>query len=148
MVYAIVKDQNGGDERMRKEKLSQRDKAWLGIRYCFKMPQTQKTRAHNGSELPSSRLASLACYAVASRFATVLAIICRPTLRRFAPSLRAHNFLFLRYPGVRGSRLRCCAAPPRQVAAPPPGYSMAPLRGSEFRSPTARNLFFNFRFIA
>ena len=49
-----------------------------------KCREHDKTRAHNGSEL---------------RFATVLAIICRPTLRRFAPSLRA-QFSFLRYPGV------------------------------------------------
>ena len=50
-----------------------------------------KTRAHNGSELPSSRLASLACYAEALRslglrvfacYALTGAIICRPTLRR------------------------------------------------------------------
>ena len=45
------------------------------------------------------------------------------------------NFLFLRYPGFRG------------FAAPPPGYYMAPLRGSELGSPAARKLFFNFRFI-
>ena len=31
---------------------------------------------------------------------------------------------------LRGSRLRCGAAPPRQVATPPPGYCIAPLRGS------------------
>ena len=60
-------------------------KVWHEIRHCFKMPQTPKTRVHKGSEL---------------RFATVLAIICRPTLRRFAPSLRA-QFSFFTLP--RGS---------------------------------------------
>ena len=33
-----------------------------------------RKNGHQGSELPSSRLASLACYAVAGRYATVLAI--------------------------------------------------------------------------
>ena len=119
-------------------------KAWRGIRYCFKMPQTPKTRAHNDSELPSSRLAALACSAVAGRFATVLGASRlrllrphrRPYLSAYAASLTLRrsglNFLFLRHPGFHGSRLRCCAAPPRQVAAPPPGYYIAPLRGSEF----------------
>ena len=60
------------------------DKRGAKMPHCFKMPQTTKTRAHPGSEL---------------RFATVLAIICRPTLRRFAPSLRA-KFYFFTLPGV------------------------------------------------
>ena len=58
--------------------------------HCFKMPQTPKTRAHNGSEL---------------RFATVLAIICRPTLRRFAPSLRAQFSFFYATRGSAASPL-------------------------------------------
>ena len=49
------------------------------------------------------------------------------------------NFLFLRYPGFRG------------FAAPPPGYCMAPLRGSELGSLTLAKFPhhhpFNFRFI-
>ena len=59
--------------------------------WCFcgdsQFPQlinNKKTRARPGSEL---------------RFATVLAIVCRPTLRRFAPSLRA-LFSFFTIPGV------------------------------------------------
>ncbi len=76
-------------------------KARLGIRHCFKMTQTPKTRTHNGSEL---------------RFATVLAIICRPTLRRFAPSLRA-QFSFFTLPGV--PRLRRSTA--RLFYSAPPG---------------------------
>ena len=63
--------------------------------HCFKMPQTPKTRAHPGSELPSPRLATLACYAVAGRFATVLAIICHHRFPGF-------HFLFCCYTGVRG----------------------------------------------
>ena len=57
------------------------------------MPRTQKTRAHTGSELPSSRLASLACYAVAGRFATVLANICHHRFPGF-------HFLFSCHTGV------------------------------------------------
>ena len=46
------------------------------------------------------------------------------------PPLRGSHLFFLwRFPGFRGSRLRCGAAPPRQVATPPPGYFMAPLPG-------------------
>ena len=47
----------------------------------------------------------------------------RPYLSPYAASLSLRrtglNFLFLRSPGFHGSRLRCCAAPPRKVAVPP-----------------------------
>ncbi len=59
-------------------------KAWRGIRYCFKMPQTPKTRAHPGSEL---------------RFATVLAIICHHRFPGF-------HFLFVDIQGFGASSLR------------------------------------------
>ena len=77
------------------------------------MPQTQKTRAHNGSEL---------------RFATVLAIICRPTLRRFAPSLRA-QISFFTLPGV--PRLRRSTAGLFYTA--PPGLKIPLASLANFR---------------
>ena len=83
--------------------------AWREIPHCFKIPLTQKTLAHNGSEL---------------RFATVLAHICRPTLRRFAPSLRALFSFFLRYPGFHG------------FAVPPRAILFRPCRGSNIGSLT------------
>ena len=79
--------------------------------HCFIMPRTQKTRAHPSSELPSSRLASLACYAVTSRFATVLGAsrlrLLRPHRRHYmsayAASLRSvapGSIFFFTLPGV------------------------------------------------
>ncbi len=68
-----------------------------------------KTRAHNGSELPSSRLAALACYAVAGRFAPGFASsLATPSQAplyvglRCVASLRCSglNFLFFTLPGV------------------------------------------------
>ena len=84
-----------------------------------KCREHDKTRAHNGSEL---------------RFATVLAIICRPTLRRFAPSLRA-QFSFFTLPGV--PRLRRSTA--GLFYGAPPGLRI-PLA-------SARKHPFKFRFI-
>ena len=79
----------------------------------------KKTRALPGSE---------------RRFAPVLAILCRPTLRRFAPSLRA-PFSFCVVPVV--ARLRRSTT----------GYCLSPLTGLQFRLVNARNHPFNFRFI-
>ena len=56
-----------------------------------------KTRAHPGSELPSSRLALLACYAVAGRFATVLALYADLVAFAGAQAARA-PFLFCLLP--------------------------------------------------
>ena len=62
----------------------------------------------------------------------------RPYLSAYAASLTLRrsglNFLFLRYPGFHGSRLRCCAAPPRQVAVPPRAIIFRPFRGSKLGS--------------
>ena len=44
-------------------------KAWRKNAALFQnAANTKKTRAHNGSEFPSSRLAALACYAVAGAY--------------------------------------------------------------------------------
>ena len=75
-------------------------KAWLGIRHCFKMSQTQKTRARPGSER-------------------------RYGPRHYIPPLRGSHLFF--WGGSRGS------AP---YGAPPPGYFIAPLRGSNLGSLT------------
>ncbi len=69
-------------------------KAWFKIRHCFKMSRTPKTRAHPGSELLFAPGFASRCARLLRRGSPVLAIICRPTLRRFAPSLRA-QFPFL-----------------------------------------------------
>ena len=84
--------------------------------WCFcgdsQYPQlinNKKTRARPGSE---------------RRFAPVLAIVCRPTLRRFAPSLRA-PFSFCVVPVV--ARLRRSTT----------GYCLSPLTGLQFRLPSS-----------
>ena len=85
--------------------------------------------ARSVASLPASRLAALACYAVARRslglrvfacYALTGAIVCRPTLRRFAPSLRA-PFSFCVVPVV--ARLRRSTT----------GYCLSPLTGLQFR---------------
>ena len=100
--------------------------------------------ARSVASLRSSRFAALACYAVARRslglrvfacYALTGAIVCRPTLRRFAPSLRA-PFPFCVVPVV--ARLRRSTT----------GYCLSPLTGLKIPLASARNLFFNFRFIA
>ena len=99
--------------------------------------------ARSVASLPASRLAALACYAVARRslglrvfacYALTGAIVCRPTLRRFAPSLRA-PFSFCVVPVV--ARLRRSTT----------GYCLSPLTGLQFRLAGARKLPFKFRFI-
>ena len=103
---------------------------------------TTKRHAPVPTRSVASRLAALACYAVARRslglrvfacYALTGAIVCRPTLRRFAPSLRA-QFSFLRYPGVPwlpSPLLRSSAEAGRRSTAGL--YFIAPLRGSKIR---------------
>ena len=86
------------------------------------------------ASLPASRLAALACYAVAGRSSPLyVGLRCVASLRR-----SGLNFLFLRYPGFRGSRLRvsltlaCYAVTGRRSTAGL--FYDAPYRGSEFRS--------------
>ena len=100
--------------------------------------------ARSVASLPASRLAALVCYAVARRslglrvfacYALTGAIVCRPTLRRFAPSLRA-PFSFCIVPVV--ARLRRSTT----------GYCLSPrFTGLRIRLADARKLPFNFRFI-
>ncbi len=92
--------------------------------------------ARSVASLPASRLAALACYAVARRslglrvfacYALTGAIVCRPTLRRFAPSLRA-QFSFFTLPGV--PRLRRSTA--GLLYGAPPGLRIPLAYGSQF----------------
>ena len=110
--------------------------AW-GIRCFMAISNTRNslttkklaTTARSVASLPASRLAALACYAVArlslglrvfACYALTGAIVCRPTLRRFAPSLRA-PFSFCVVPVV--ARLRRSTT----------GYCLSPLTGLQFR---------------
>ena len=93
--------------------------AWREIPHCFKIPLTQKNTR-------PPRLGAPLRYGP------------RPYLSPYAASLSLRrtglNFLFLRSPGFHGSRLRCCAAPPRQVAVPPRAIIYRPFRGSTLGS--------------
>ena len=125
--------------------------AWREIPHCFiKIPLTQKTLAHNGSELPSPRLAALACSAVAGRFATVLGASRlrllrphrRPYLSAYAASLRsvAPGSIFFFY-DTRGSTAPVSAAAQLRRGRSPfhPGlYYLPPLPGLKFRLAGAR----------
>ena len=105
--------------------------------WCFcgdsQFPQlinNKKTRARPGSELRFAPGFASRCARLLRRGSPVLAIVCRPTLRR-----SGLHFLFVLYRWLRG------------YAAPPPATVFRPLRGSNLGSPAARKLPFNFRFI-
>ena len=109
--------------------------------WCFcgdsQFPQlinNKKTRARPGSERRFAPGFASRCARLLRRGSPVLAIVCRPTLRRFAPSLRA-PFSFCVVPVV--ARIRRSTT----------GYCLSPLTGLQFRLAYARNSPFNFRFI-
>ena len=108
--------------------------AWREIPHCFKILLTQKK--HAPSTARSSRLRvslrSLAppWLAASLRSSPLSVALCCVAN---APSHQA-QFSFLRSPGFHSSRLRCCAAPPRQVAVPPRAIIFRPCRGSNLGS--------------
>ncbi len=110
-------------------------KAWHKNAALFQ--NTANTKKHAPTTARSSRLrVSLRSLATPWPAASLRSSPLYVGLRCVASLRRSGlNFLFLRYPGFRG------------YAAPPPGYYMAPLRGSKLGSPSVRNLPFNFRFI-
>ena len=123
--------------------------------WCFcgdsQYPQlinNKKTRARPGSERRFAPGFASRCARLLRRGSPVLGASRlrllrphrRPCLSVYAASLTLRrsglHFLFVLYRWLRG------------YAAPPPATVFRPLRGSNLGSPAARNLFFNFRFIA
>ena len=75
-------------------------KAWRKNAALFQNDANTKNTRHPGSELPSPRLATLACYAVAGRFATVLALYAARVALASAQAARALFHFFACYLGL------------------------------------------------
>ena len=95
-------------------------------RIVSKLRKNNQIRAHHGSELPSPRLATLACSAVAGRSSPVLSPQVPWVPLNFLPNRGYAAPVF-------ASRYRSLATPWLVAAPPLPNIRRPASRGSEFR---------------